>query len=55
MKLAYEWQRVKAFLGVNNLTDEKYSEYAVIGRTPVVRTFYPSPERNWTAGLEITF
>ncbi len=55
MKLSYKWRRVTAFLGVNNLTNEEYSEYAVIGRTPVVRTFYPSPERNWAAGLEMTF
>ena len=52
-KISYDWKHVRAFFGVNNITNQKYSEYAVIGRTPVVRTFYPSPERNWIAGLEI--
>ena len=52
-KISYDWKHVRVFFGVNNITNEKYSEYAVIGRTPVVRTFYPSAERNWIAGLEI--
>lgn len=52
-RLSYEWKMLKAFLGVNNLTNEKYSSYAVISGSE--RYFYPAPERNWLAGLEIVF
>jgi len=52
-KVSYQWRTLEAFLGVNNLTNEKYSQYAVAsGSGPV---FYPSPERNWTAGLKVRF
>ncbi len=52
-RLSYEWKRVKAFVGVNNITNQEYSEYAVIGGG--VRNFYPAPERNWVAGVEAVF
>ncbi|UCG64340.1 MAG: TonB-dependent receptor [Deltaproteobacteria bacterium] len=54
-RLSYAWKRLNAFVGVNNLTNEKYSQYGVIGGTPKGRNFYPAPERNWLAGLDITF
>ncbi|MCK7505980.1 MAG: TonB-dependent receptor [Desulfobacterales bacterium] len=41
LKLSYEWRMFRAFVGVNNLTNEKYSEYAVIGGTPLQTNFYP--------------
>jgi outer membrane receptor protein involved in Fe transport len=46
---------MKAFLGVNNLTNQKYSEYAVVGGFPLVRNFYPAPEINWIGGVEVLF
>jgi len=54
-RLSYEWKMLKAFAGVNNLTNQSYSEYAVMDSFLTRRNFYPSPERNWIAGLEITF
>jgi iron complex outermembrane receptor protein len=54
-RLSYEWRRFKGFIGVNNITNKKYSQYAVLGGFPTARYFYPSPERNWVAGLEISF
>jgi iron complex outermembrane receptor protein len=54
-RLSYAWKWIKGFIGVNNITNEEYSEYAVIGGFPAVRNFYPAPERNWVAGLEATF
>ncbi|HPA15510.1 MAG TPA: TonB-dependent receptor [Desulfobacterales bacterium] len=54
-KISYEWRLFKGFVGVNNLTDEEYSDYGVIGGTPVGRNFYPSPERNWFAGIQIEY
>jgi iron complex outermembrane receptor protein len=55
LKLSYEWKMFRTFVGVNNLTDEKYSEYAVIGNTPLQTNFYPAPERNFVFGLRATF
>ena len=54
-RISYQSRMLKAFLGVNNLTDQEYSEYAVIGGFPTALNFYPAPERNWIAGLEIVF
>jgi iron complex outermembrane receptor protein len=55
LKLSYEWGLFRTFVGVNNLTNEKYSEYAVIGSTPLQTNFYPSPERNFVFGLRAAF
>ena len=54
-RLSYEWKMLKAFVGVNNITDQTYSEYAVMDSFLTRRNFYPAPERNWIAGLEIIF
>jgi len=54
-RLSYEWKMLKAFAGVNNLTNQTYSEYAVMDTFLTRRNFYPAPERNWIAGLEIVF
>jgi len=55
VRLSYAWKRINAFVGVNNVTDKEYSEYGVIGGTPLRPFFYPAPERNWIAGLELAF
>lgn len=52
-KLSYEWKNIEGFIGVNNLTNEKYSQYAVAGWSGLV--YYPSPERSWSGGLRIRF
>jgi outer membrane receptor protein involved in Fe transport len=54
-RLSYEWRWLKSFVGVNNLTSKEFSEYAVIGGFPAGLNYYPAPERNWVAGLEISF
>lgn len=54
-KVSYEWKSVSAFFGINNITDQKYSEYEVMDTFLTTRNFYPAPERNWTAGLAIKF
>ena len=56
-RLSYTWKNIKAFVGVNNLTDEEYSETAVLSGflTPGEPFFYPAPERNWVGGLRIIF
>jgi len=54
-RLSYEWKTLKAFFGVNNITNQSYSDYAVMDTFLTRRNFYPAPERNWIAGLEIAF
>jgi len=54
-RLSYEWRWLQSFVGVNNITDKEYSEYAVIGGYPEALNFYPAPERDWVAGLKIVF
>lgn len=54
-RLSYEWKLFKAFAGVNNLTDKQYSQYGVAGGGGTFGVFYPSPERNWVAGIEIRY
>jgi iron complex outermembrane receptor protein len=56
-RISYEWNALKAFFGVNNITNEEYSEYAVLRGvgSPTGVNFYPAPERNWLAGIEIVF
>jgi iron complex outermembrane receptor protein len=54
-KLSYLWKGLKAFIGVNNLFNRKYAEYAVTNATGTAQSFYPSPERNFFAGISYTF
>jgi iron complex outermembrane receptor protein len=54
-RLSYAWKNLKAFVGVNNLTDQEYSEFATIGGGPLGLNFYPAPERNWVGGLKVVF
>jgi iron complex outermembrane receptor protein len=56
-RISYAWNALKAFFGVNNITNEEYSEYAVLRGvgSPTGVNFYPAPERNWLAGIEIVF
>ena len=54
-KLAYKYKMLKAFIGINNLTDQKYSEYGVMNLALTKRNFYPAPERNFFAGIQFDF
>lgn len=54
-RISYEWKMLRAYVGVNNLTNEKYSEYAVIGGFPTETNYYPAPERNFVFGLRAAF
>jgi iron complex outermembrane receptor protein len=54
-RLSYEMKMIKAFVGVNNITNQKYSEYAVMDTFLTERNFYPAPERNWVVGAQVTF
>jgi iron complex outermembrane recepter protein len=53
-KLSFAWKGLKAYAGVNNLFNRKYSEFAVVDALGT-QVFYPSPERNFIAGVSYTF
>ena len=53
-KLSYTWKGLKAFVGVNNLFDRKYSEYGAVNFLGT-QSLFPSPEQNWIAGLSYAF
>jgi iron complex outermembrane receptor protein len=54
MKLSYGWKGLKAFVGVNNLFNQKYAEFAVIDALGN-QFFYSSPELNFIGGVSYTF
>lgn len=54
LRLSYLWKGLRAFAGVNNLFNRKYSEYGVVGSMGN-QSFYPSPERNFIVGASYTF
>jgi iron complex outermembrane receptor protein len=53
-KLSYTWKGLKAFVGVNNLTNQKYSEFGVVNATGA-QYFYPSPGWNLIGGMSYIF
>jgi iron complex outermembrane receptor protein len=54
-KLSYSWKGLKTFVGINNLTNRKYVEWAATNATGTSQLFYPSPERNFFGGISYTF
>ncbi len=56
-KLKYHWKYLTAFLDINNITNEEYSEYGVLSLSgfPVEKAFYPSPKINFLLGLRGDF
>jgi iron complex outermembrane receptor protein len=53
-KLSYTWKGLNAFVGVNNITNQKYSEFGVVDATGA-QFFYPSPVRNFIGGISYSF
>ncbi len=54
-KISYQWKEMKIFGGVDNIFNEKYSEYGVTDSTATTKAYYPSPERNFTVGASLSF
>lgn len=52
-RLSYAYKGLKAFVGVNNLFNQKYYEFGSL--VSGIQYFSPSPERNWLAGVSYTF
>jgi iron complex outermembrane receptor protein len=55
VKLSYVWRGLRAFVGVNNLTNQEYEEWAVTNATGTSQVFYPSPERTFIGGISYAF
>ncbi|MFO7556334.1 MAG: TonB-dependent receptor [Desulfobacterales bacterium] len=55
-KLKYQYNKITAFLNINNITDEAYSEYGGISTFPITEPgFFPSPKINFLAGVSADF
>jgi len=55
IKVSYCRGNFEFFGGINNLFNEIYSEYAATNISGTTRGFYPSPERNYYAGVKMKF
>jgi iron complex outermembrane receptor protein len=59
LRLSYTWKWINGFVGVNNLTNQKYSQYGLVGQypfgTPQQPLLYPATDRNWLGGITLTF
>jgi iron complex outermembrane receptor protein len=51
-KLSYTYKVLTAYIGANNIFNEKYSEYGIVGFGGL-KNFYPAPESNFYGGLRI--
>lgn len=54
-RLNYVCKKLSAFLTVNNIFNEEYSEYGVLGGYPVEQAYYPSPKTNFLVGVSIAY
>ena len=56
LKLVYKPKdNLELFGGINNIFNEKYSEYGSTNAAGSVRALYPSPERNYYIGIKVKF
>jgi iron complex outermembrane receptor protein len=54
-RISYNWQQYRLFFDINNLLNQEYSEYGILGGFPVERAFYPSSKANFLIGFELRF
>jgi iron complex outermembrane receptor protein len=54
-KVSYTWKFLTAFVGVNNIFDDQYSEYGVYSWFRNQLAYYPSPGVNVVGGMSIQF
>ena len=53
-RLRYPLRRATLFLDLNNLLNQEYSEYGVLGGFPAERAFYPSSKFNARVGVRFS-
>ena len=51
-KLSYTYKSITAYAGVNNILNDEFSEYSIVGFGGN-KNFYPAPERNFYGGVRI--
>lgn len=54
MKVALKKEGMNIYVGVNNLLDEKYAQYAVTNTAGTNQNYYPSPGRHFLCGIDLT-
>ncbi len=54
-KLEYAWHQLMFFVNFNNIFNETYTSYGVLGLFPTEPAYYPSPEFNVLAGVRAHF
>jgi len=55
LKFSYYKYGLEMYMGIYNLLDEQYSEYAVTNGTGTNKAYYPSPGRNVILGVNYSF
>ena len=55
IKISYNFSAAEAFIGINNIFNDMYSEYGVISTIFNERGYYPSPGRNFTFGFSCRY
>ena len=55
IRISFKKKNIEFYTGINNLFNEKYSEYAATNAVASVKAIYPSPERNYFLGVKIKF
>lgn len=53
-KLSYNYKNIEAYVKINNIFDETYSDYVIYSDFSG-SSYYPAAERNYLAGVKITF
>ncbi len=53
-KISYAYKNATAYVGVNNIFNEKYSDYGAAGFAGS-KKYYPAPERNFYGGVSVVF
>jgi outer membrane receptor protein involved in Fe transport len=54
-QISYKKGIFEGYLSVNNIFDERYSEYVAKSTSSNKKDYYPSPERNFNIGMKYSF
>jgi iron complex outermembrane receptor protein len=52
-RIQYAWKTLSVYLDIYNIADKRYSEFGSVSAFPAEKALYPSPERNFRAGLKM--
>ena len=55
IRMSFEKENFEIFFNVHNIFNRKYVEYAITNAAGTAKNYYPSPERNFTAGIKFKF